>query len=216
MIVVDHNSTYAGLGYYDVIVVPNMFGDIITDLGAMIQGGMGIAAGGNINPNGTSNGKVWKFTTESYKGVRCFSADTLVWLEGSLTQISEIIPGQELPTFEAASAQLPQPQVESIDEHEGIFSECYDIILKTCPERSRRGGNRITVVDSHFFLTASGQWTRVQDLRAGCQLQSLTGPIAIKNIVRRPAPYIGKAYNLKITNCDRYCVGEDAVVVRDH
>ena len=31
-----------------------MFGDIITDLGAMVQGGMGIAAGGNINPEGTS------------------------------------------------------------------------------------------------------------------------------------------------------------------
>jgi len=40
--------------FYDTIVVPNMFGDIITDLGAMIQGGMGVAAGGNINPNGTS------------------------------------------------------------------------------------------------------------------------------------------------------------------
>ena len=40
--------------YYDVIVTPNMFGDIITDLGAMIQGGMGIAAGGNINPAGVS------------------------------------------------------------------------------------------------------------------------------------------------------------------
>ncbi len=36
--------------YFDVIVTDNMFGDIITDLGAMIQGGMGIAAGGNINP----------------------------------------------------------------------------------------------------------------------------------------------------------------------
>jgi len=39
---------------FDVIVTDNMFGDIITDLGAMIQGGMGIAAGGNINPAGTS------------------------------------------------------------------------------------------------------------------------------------------------------------------
>jgi len=39
---------------YDVIVTENMFGDIITDLGAMIQGGMGIAAGGNINPGGVS------------------------------------------------------------------------------------------------------------------------------------------------------------------
>ena len=40
--------------WFDVIVIENMFGDIITDLGAMIQGGMGIAAGGNINPNGVS------------------------------------------------------------------------------------------------------------------------------------------------------------------
>ncbi|UCH21998.1 MAG: 3-isopropylmalate dehydrogenase [Deltaproteobacteria bacterium] len=40
--------------WFDVIVTDNMFGDIITDLGAMIQGGMGIAAGGNINPQGTA------------------------------------------------------------------------------------------------------------------------------------------------------------------
>ena len=39
---------------FDVIVTENMFGDIITDLGAMIQGGMGIAAGANINPEGVS------------------------------------------------------------------------------------------------------------------------------------------------------------------
>jgi 3-isopropylmalate dehydrogenase len=37
--------------YYDTMVVSNMFGDIITDLGAMIQGGLGVAAGGNINPD---------------------------------------------------------------------------------------------------------------------------------------------------------------------
>ena len=40
--------------WFDVIVTCNMFGDIITDLGAMIQGGMGIAAGGNVNPEGVS------------------------------------------------------------------------------------------------------------------------------------------------------------------
>jgi 3-isopropylmalate dehydrogenase len=40
--------------WFDVIVTDNMFGDIITDLGAMVQGGMGIAAGGNINPKGAS------------------------------------------------------------------------------------------------------------------------------------------------------------------
>ena len=42
--------------YYDVIVTTNMFGDIITDLAGILQGGMGVAAGGNINPEagGTS------------------------------------------------------------------------------------------------------------------------------------------------------------------
>ncbi len=40
--------------WFDVIVTDNLFGDIITDLGAMIQGGLGIACGGNINPEGVS------------------------------------------------------------------------------------------------------------------------------------------------------------------
>ena len=40
--------------WFDVIVTRNMFGDIITDLGAIIQGGLGVAAGGNINPEGIS------------------------------------------------------------------------------------------------------------------------------------------------------------------
>ncbi len=40
--------------YYQTVVTPNMFGDIITDLGAMIQGGLGLAPGGNINPEGVS------------------------------------------------------------------------------------------------------------------------------------------------------------------
>ncbi len=40
--------------WFDVIVTDNMFGDIITDLGAVVQGGIGIAAGGNINPEGVS------------------------------------------------------------------------------------------------------------------------------------------------------------------
>ncbi len=40
--------------WFDVIVTCNMFGDIITDLGAVIQGGMGLAASGNINPEGVS------------------------------------------------------------------------------------------------------------------------------------------------------------------
>jgi len=40
--------------WFDVVVSPNMFGDIITDLGAVVQGGIGLAASGNINPDGVS------------------------------------------------------------------------------------------------------------------------------------------------------------------
>ena len=40
--------------WFDVAVVSNMFGDIITDLGAMVQGGMGAAASGNIHPGAVS------------------------------------------------------------------------------------------------------------------------------------------------------------------
>jgi 3-isopropylmalate dehydrogenase len=40
--------------WFDVIVTTNLFGDIITDIGAMLQGGMGIAASGNIHPGQTS------------------------------------------------------------------------------------------------------------------------------------------------------------------
>ena len=57
--------------WFDVIVTGNMFGDIITDLGAMIQGGMGIAAGGNINPEGVSmfepiGGSAPKYTGKNF------------------------------------------------------------------------------------------------------------------------------------------------------
>jgi 3-isopropylmalate dehydrogenase len=54
--------------WFDVIVTDNMFGDIITDLGAMIQGGMGIAAGGNINPNGVSMFEPIGGSAPKYKG----------------------------------------------------------------------------------------------------------------------------------------------------
>ncbi|MFZ2644156.1 MAG: 3-isopropylmalate dehydrogenase [Verrucomicrobiia bacterium] len=56
--------------WFDVIVTDNMFGDIITDLAAIIQGGLGVAAGGNINPNGCSmfepmGGSAPKYTNQN-------------------------------------------------------------------------------------------------------------------------------------------------------
>jgi 3-isopropylmalate dehydrogenase len=54
--------------WFKVVVAPNMFGDIITDLGAMIQGGLGIAAGGNINPEGVSMFEPIHGSAPKYKG----------------------------------------------------------------------------------------------------------------------------------------------------
>lgn len=54
--------------WFDVIVTPNMFGDIITDLGAMIQGGMGVAASGNINPDSVSMFEPIHGSAPKYKG----------------------------------------------------------------------------------------------------------------------------------------------------
>jgi len=54
--------------FYDVIVTENLFGDIITDLGAMIQGGLGIAAGGNINPEGVSMFEPMGGSAPKYRG----------------------------------------------------------------------------------------------------------------------------------------------------
>lgn len=54
--------------WFQVVVTPNLFGDILTDLGAMIQGGLGMAAGGNINPRGTSMFEPIHGSAPKYKG----------------------------------------------------------------------------------------------------------------------------------------------------
>ena len=57
--------------WFDVIVTCNMFGDIITDLGAMIQGGMGIAASGNLNPESVAMFEpIPRFCTALYRQKR--------------------------------------------------------------------------------------------------------------------------------------------------
>jgi 3-isopropylmalate dehydrogenase len=60
-----------------------MFGDIITDLGAMIQGGLGLAPGGNINPKGTSMFEPIHGSAPKYKGKNVANPLATVWA-GSL------------------------------------------------------------------------------------------------------------------------------------
>jgi 3-isopropylmalate dehydrogenase len=69
--------------WFDVVVTPNMFGDIITDLGAMIQGGLGLAPGGNINPQGTSMFEPIHGSAPKYKGMGIANPVATIWA-GSL------------------------------------------------------------------------------------------------------------------------------------
>ncbi len=69
--------------WFDVVVTPNMFGDIITDLGAMIQGGLGLAPGGNINPEGTSMFEPIHGSAPKYKGQNKVNPIATIWA-GSL------------------------------------------------------------------------------------------------------------------------------------
>ncbi len=65
--------------WYQVVVTPNMFGDIITDLGAMIQGGLGLAPGANINPNGVSMFEPIHGSAPKYKGKGVSNPVATIW-----------------------------------------------------------------------------------------------------------------------------------------
>ncbi len=65
--------------WFDVIVAPNMFGDIITDLGAMIQGGLGLAPGANLNPQGTSMFEPIHGSAPKYKGMNKVNPIATIW-----------------------------------------------------------------------------------------------------------------------------------------
>ena len=65
--------------WYQTIVTPNMFGDIITDLGAMLQGGLGLAPGGNINPDGISMFEPIHGSAPKYKGMNRANPVATIW-----------------------------------------------------------------------------------------------------------------------------------------
>jgi hypothetical protein len=150
----------------------------------------------------TITGEVWTFTTTSRpKGRTCFTSETRVWASGVLIPISKIAPGQSVRGINGIS------KIHEVQEHNGIFT-CYNILLES--------GNNISVAENHYFLTESGQWLSLKNLKAGTKLKTLKGSIGIISVTKRPKPYIGKVYNLNIADSDRYLVGKDAVFVRDY
>jgi len=141
------------------------------------------------------------------KGRACFPADTDVWANGALVQISKVVRGQTVGKLGCTALTAPFGQIERLKEHVGSF-ECRDIVLEN--------GNRISVVDAHCFMLDSGQWIAAQDLRNGLRLKTLNGKVGIKSVTTRPTPFVGKVYNLKVKSSDHYMVGKDGVIVRDY
>jgi hypothetical protein len=158
-----------------------------------------------------TTGKVWTFFTRDLapppKGRGCFLADTPVWVNGMLVQISDVVSGQMAGGLHCSLATDCLEQIETVEEHEGTF-ECRDIVLES--------GNHISVVDAHCFMLDSGQWIAAQDLRSGLRLKTLSGTVGIKSVATRATPFVGKVYNLKVTGTDQYLVSEDGVIVRDY
>jgi parallel beta-helix repeat protein len=154
-----------------------------------------------------TKGDVWTFSIipppsrTPPKGRACFTAETEVWIDGNLIPISKAVQGH----INCGVNSLGK--VQEVQEHSGTFT-CYDVLLES--------GNCISVAENHFFLSESGQWLSLLNLKAGIKLQTPKGSIGITSITKRPTPYTGKVYNLKVAGSDRYLVGRDAVIVRDY
>ena len=144
--------------------------------------------------------------SEHQKKSRCFPADTLVWVNGNLIQISDVTTGQKVAKPCLAPTIACSGTIEKVEEHDGTY-ECRDILLEN--------GNLISVVDMHRFMLDSEQWISAPNLKSGHRLKTLNGTVTVKSVTVRPIPYTGKVYNLKVRNGERYLVGKDGIVVCD-
>ena len=118
--------------FYDTIVVPNMFGDIITDLGAMIQGGLGVAAGGNINPDpgGVSMFEPMGGSAPKYAGQGVINPIAAIAAMGMLLSVTGDQRG--LPNVAAAGAQVERA------------------VAATCPKMTSQSAGRMGYATSEI------------------------------------------------------------------
>jgi hypothetical protein len=165
-----------------------------------------------VNGDGKTIGVVWSFTTGMPKGEACFPADTIVWANGRMVEISKVAPGAmvDKPAVSPMLTELHKTvcgrQIENIDVHDKPgFWDRYDVEFYN--------GNTLAVADSHYFLLESGRWALVQELTVGSKLSTLDGSVTVKTV--KKSKFNGTVYNLKIKDSDRYLVGKDGIVVRD-
>jgi len=116
--------------WFDVVVTTNIFGDIFTDLGAMIQGGMGIAASGNIHPGQVSMFEPIHGSAPKYKdkNVACPIA-AIMAAQMMLDFLSENKAAEAIE--DAITSLLKSGSIKSLDAKSGIStSEMGDLVVK--------------------------------------------------------------------------------------
>ncbi|MCX5709032.1 MAG: 3-isopropylmalate dehydrogenase [Candidatus Omnitrophica bacterium] len=116
--------------WFDVIVTDNLFGDIITDLGAMIQGGMGIAAGGNINPEGVSMFEPIGGSAPKYTGKNVINPLAAICAAGMMLEnLSEI---KAAKAIESAVIKVSTAKLKSLAAGKMGYStqEVGDLVVK--------------------------------------------------------------------------------------
>ncbi|MBU1366473.1 MAG: 3-isopropylmalate dehydrogenase, partial [Candidatus Omnitrophica bacterium] len=117
--------------WFDVIVTDNMFGDIITDLGAIVQGGMGIAAGGNINPRGVSMFEPIGGSAPKYTGKNVINP--LAAICALSMMLAELGQAQAAKKVEDAVIKVVREKLNSLAAGRMGYSttEVGDLVIKT-------------------------------------------------------------------------------------
>ncbi|NLW50408.1 MAG: 3-isopropylmalate dehydrogenase [Candidatus Brocadiaceae bacterium] len=120
--------------WFDTIVTCNMFGDIITDLGAMIQGGMGIAAGGNINPDGVSMFEPIGGSAPKYTGKGVINPLAAICALGMM--LEQLGESKSARRIEQAVMGLTANKIKSMAAGKMGYStsEVGDLVVKALPD----------------------------------------------------------------------------------
>jgi len=138
--------------------------------------------------------------TAAAKGRSCFPGNTIVWMDGEMESIADVSAGQSVGLTSST-------EVEELEVHDGTHAIVHDVVLET--------GECITVIDSHLFKLASGQFVNVQQLRQGSELTTMDGTVKVSWVAKRTSPFVGNVYNVKVQDADEYFVGKTGVCVRD-
>ncbi|MDD2598462.1 MAG: 3-isopropylmalate dehydrogenase [Kiritimatiellae bacterium] len=113
---------------FDVVVTENMFGDIITDLAAITQGGLGVAAGGNINPNGVSMFEPIGGTAPMWSGKNAINPLAAIGAGAMmLTSLGEEQAGRAIEA--AIAATTPKMRSQLANEMGHTTTEIGDLVL---------------------------------------------------------------------------------------